>query len=262
MGKHIARKRFGQNFLHDKSVIDKLLAHLRPSESDTLVEVGPGLGALTQPLLEQAGALTVIEIDRDLVSRLQALGQENLTIISADVLSINFASVASGKCLRIVGNLPYNIGTPLLLRLLEQSDAVADIHVMLQKEVVDRLSAQVGSKAYGRLSVMMQSSFAITPLFTVPPGAFEPAPKVQSAVVRLVPLAHIPDKSQRDSLENVTRLAFANRRKTLRNNLRGFLDEDQLIAMNIAPSARAETLSLQQFASLASRLGAKPDKPA
>lgn len=251
MGKHTVRKRFGQNFLHDMSVIDKLISHLRPSPDDTLIEVGPGLGALTYPLLAQAGNLTVIEIDRDLVERLQAQNRDGLSIISGDVLSIDFASIAPGKPLRIVGNLPYNIGTPLLLRLLEQSEHIKDVHVMLQKEVVDRLSAVISTKAYGRLSVMMQSSFAITPLFTVPPTAFEPAPKVQSAVVRLVPLENAPSRAFRDSLENITRVAFANRRKTLRNNLREHLDEDQIRALDIDPGARAETLTLEQFTRLA-----------
>jgi len=251
---HQARKRFGQNFLQDQSVIERMLGFLRLHAADPVIEVGPGLGALTVPLLAQLDQLTVIEIDRDLIERLQARQLPGLIIHSGDVLKFDFSELFEGERLRIVGNLPYNIGTPLLLRLLDAHDLIKDIHVMLQKEVVDRLDARTNTRAYGRLSVMMQSVFDIEPLFTVPPEAFSPAPKVQSAIVRLLPKANVPEKRTIAALESTTRLAFANKRKTLRNNLKGHLDEAALSAMGINPQARAETLELDAFHRLAKRL--------
>jgi 16S rRNA (adenine1518-N6/adenine1519-N6)-dimethyltransferase len=227
---------------------------MRLKKDDKVVEVGPGLGALTLPLLAQLDQLHVIEIDRDLIERLEAQKLDNLTIQSADVLNVDFEPIADGKPLRIVGNLPYNIGTPLLIRLLDVHHILKDVHVMLQKEVVDRLHAKPNTRAFGRISVLMQSVFQIEPLFKVPPGSFVPAPKVDSAVVRLIPLENAMAKSDIKALENCTRIAFANKRKTLRNNLKGHLDEESLESLGINPQARAETLDVNTFHRLSKRL--------
>jgi len=244
---HRARKRFGQNFLQDAHIITRMLAALKPAADDPIIEVGPGMGALTLPLLEQLDTLTVVEIDRDLIAVLHDKALSNLVIHEGDVLDVDWHTMRGGTDLRIVGNLPYNIGTPLLLKLMMVHPIIRDVHVMLQKEVVDRLHAKSGTRAYGRLSVMMQSVFTITPLFTVPATAFHPVPKVESAVVRLKtrPDALASDKLK--VLQQVTRLAFANKRKTLRNNFKGHLNEQQLVALDIDPNARAETLSLEAF---------------
>lgn len=249
--KHQARKRFGQNFLHDDTVITRLIAAMRPARDDRVVEVGPGLGALTLPLLQELDFLSVIEIDRDLIARLRARKLDHLDIHEGDVLSVDWTAMSGGTKLRVVGNLPYNIGTPLLLKLLEVHPLIADIHVMLQKEVVNRLHAEPGTRAYGRLSVLMQSVFSITPLFTVPPGAFHPVPKVESAIVRLKTRPDALPVDKLNTLQEVTRLAFANKRKTLRNNFKGYLNEAQLIDMQIDPQVRAETLTLNDFQRIA-----------
>ena len=251
---HRARKRFGQNFLRDAQVVERMLAALAPAPGDAVVEVGPGLGALTWPLLERAGRLTVVEIDRDLVARLEARADPRLQIIAGDVLGIDFVALADGTPLRLVGNLPYNIGTPLVLRLLEARGAILDVHVMLQKEVIDRLGASPGTRAWGRLSVLVQSAFEVTPLIRVPPGAFEPPPKVHSGVVRLLPREDAPDAAAMAALSHATRLAFAGKRKTLRNNLRGHLEPVAIEALGIDPGARAETLDRDAFARLARAL--------
>ncbi len=235
-------------------MIDRIVDAIGPARSDTLLEVGPGLGALTLPLLDRVDQLQVVEIDRDLIAKLQARQLTNLTIHEADVLSVNWPELANGHALRIVGNLPYNIGTPLLLNLLDVREHVADIHAMLQKEVVDRLSATVGTRAFGRLSVLMQSCFDIDHLFDVPPSAFTPAPKVQSAIVRLTPRANSPSAEQVQKLSQATRMAFANKRKTLRNNFKNTLSEEQLKSAGLNPQARAETLSLADFMLLAEML--------
>ena len=206
------------------------------------------------PLLERVDSLQVIEIDRDLIAKLQQRENPKLTIHEADVLNINWPELAQDSLLRIVGNLPYNIGTPLLLNLLDARACVVDIHVMLQKEVVDRLCASVGSRAYGRLSVLMQSCFNVHELFIVPPSAFTPPPKVQSAVVRLTPLPTTPDKESVKKLSVATRMAFANKRKTLRNNLKEVLPETRMVEAGLNPQARAETLNLDQFLTLAKML--------
>ena len=252
--KHRARKRFGQNFLHDDAVISRLLASLRLQAEDSVVEIGPGLGALTRPLLDQLKHLQVVEIDRDLIARLAALQLPDLSILEGDVLAIDWHQLHTGKALRIVGNLPYNIGTPLLIKLLEVHPLIHDVHVMLQKEVVDRLGAASNTRAYGRLSVLMQSAFEITPLFRVPATAFEPQPKIESAVVRLKTLADAPTTAQIGTLQKTTRLAFANKRKTLRNNLKGYLDDSGFELLGIDPGARAETLSVATFMHLAEHL--------
>jgi len=252
--KHQPRKRFGQNFLNDNLVIDRIIEFINPQSGQTVVEVGPGLAALTQPLLDRVDALQVIEIDRDLIARLAEQNNPKLRIHEADVLDIDWPTFAQGASLRIVGNLPYNIGTPLLLNLLNARAHITDIHVMLQKEVVDRLCAVEASRAYGRLSVLMQSCFDIQELFVVPPSAFTPPPKVQSAVVRLTPLSCTPDGDTVLKLSNATRLAFANKRKTLRNNMKKHLSEQMLRNAGLDPQARAETLTLEQFLLLAKML--------
>ncbi len=227
---------------------------MRLDADDIVVEIGPGLGALTLPLLAQLKQLHVIEIDRDLIQRLEAKELEGLHIQSADVLKVDLQTLAMGNSLRVVGNLPYNIGTPLLLRLLDIHPMLRDVHVMLQKEVVDRLDATCGNRAFGRLSVMMQSVFKIEPLFTVPPTAFEPAPKIDSAVVRLSPLENPLSADDIKALERCTRIAFASKRKTLRNNMKGYLDDQSLEAIDINPQARAETLDINAFHRLSKRL--------
>ena len=251
---HRARKRFGQNFLTDTNMIDRIVQSMRLKPDDSVVEVGPGLGALTLPLLNALDQLTVIEIDRDLIARLRERQLEGLHVHEGDALAVDYTSLVADKPLRLVGNLPYNIGTPLLLRWLDVHASIQDIHVMLQKEVVDRLHATPGNRAFGRLSVLLQSVFTIEPLFTVPPTAFEPAPKVKSAVVRLKPLAEPPSAAELAALQRATRLAFANKRKTLRNNLRAVLDSSDIQALNIDPGARAETLDLGDFQRLATRI--------
>ena len=251
---HQPRKRFGQNFLNDAQVISRIVESINPGTAQNMVEVGPGLGALTLPLLEQLSELQVIEIDRDLIAKLQQRKLPNLVIHERDVLTVDWSSLAVEERIRVVGNLPYNIGTPLLLKLLDAREHVQDVHVMLQKEVVDRLCAQTGTRAYGRLSVLMQSCFDIQALFDVPPEAFTPPPKVQSAVVRLTPLTQSPNAELIEKLSQATRLAFGNKRKTLRNNLKQTLSADSLSAVGIDPQARAETLSLEQFLLIAKML--------
>ena len=258
---HRARKRFGQNFLKDKSVVERIVDAVGPADDTPVVEIGPGLAALTLPLLERHRQLHVIELDRDLVARLQERDLTGLSIEQADALTVDYSALARSlgqdtdkPRLRLVGNLPYNIGTPLLIKLARQHTAIQSLHVMLQREVIDRLAAVPGSKHWGRLSVMVNSVFTATRLFDVPPQCFDPEPKVQSAVARLLPVAHPPDDEELDALETATRMAFANRRKTLRNNFRGILDEAELESAGIDPGSRAETLELDQFKQLASHL--------
>ncbi len=262
---HRARKRFGQNFLHDQTVIGSIVAAVNPQPTEALLEIGPGRGALTWPLLDRAGTLTVVEIDRDLIELLHNQLVERrrdtpagalrpaLVIIEQDVLKLKLAEREDGQPWRVLGNLPYNISTPLLIHLLQFRHCIQDIHVMLQKEVVDRLVAICGTRDYGRLSVLMQSFFIVQPLFGVSPSAFEPVPKVDSGVVRLVPRAQ-PVVEDANHLSQVTRIAFASKRKTLRNNLRGYLEPAELERVGIDPGARAETLTLEQFGQLAALL--------
>ncbi len=252
--RHQPRKRFGQHFLHDPQVIDHILAVIRPLPGEPWVEIGPGLGALTRPLLQAAGELDVVELDRDLLEplRAQCAGLGTLRIHQADALKFDFSQLRSeGPRLRVAGNLPYNISTPLLFHLLAQSEHIHDLHFMLQREVVERMAAGPGEDAYGRLSVMLQYRCRIESLFTVGPGAFQPPPKVWSAVVRLVPreTCAVVVKNEQQFAE-VVRRAFAQRRKTLRNSLRGLLDVDQIKAAGVDPVARPETLGLAAFAAL------------
>ena len=254
---HRPRKRFGQNFLHDPAIIERIVQVVNPQPGQRLVEIGPGKGAITFPLLAACKHLEVIELDRDLVQPLatKAPAFGELVIHQQDALRFDFAALAGGERLRTVGNLPYNISTPLLFHLIAQSDSIQDMHFMLQKEVVDRMAAGPGSRDYGRLSVMIQYRCKVDPLFRVGPGAFQPAPKVDSAFVRLTPWPQ-PPVSVKDAacLETVVRQAFSQRRKTLRNTLKGLVSEQAIRATGTDPTARPETISLEQYAALANQL--------
>ena len=253
---HTPRKRFGQNFLHDPGIIEKIVAAIRPRPGERLVEIGPGQGAITLPLLKVAGSLTVIELDRDLIQPLQNRCRTagDLTVHNTDALRFDFCSLADDAGLRIIGNLPYNISTPLLFHLLDQSRCISDMHFMLQKEVVERMAASPGNGQYGRLSVMLQYRCKVYPLFTIGPGAFTPPPKVDSAFVRLVPFIRPPVNIADEAVfATLVRQAFAQRRKTLRNSLRDLLDADEIRLAGVDPAARAETLDLEAFAALANR---------
>ncbi len=259
---HTARKRFGQNFLHDVSVIENILANLQVNPGEHWVEIGPGQGALTQPLLTKDILLDVVELDRDLVALLKQnfSTHPNLTIHSADALKFNFAALVNPEeKLRIVGNLPYNISTPLLFHLLESSQHIQDMVFMLQKEVVDRICAIPGSKKYGRLSVMMQYHCHPEWLFDVNPESFDPIPQVTSAIIRLTPHRQPPVKINDISVfKKVVAQAFSQRRKTLRNSLKTMINEDVFINLGIDPGARAETISLSDFARLSNEF--EPDE--
>ena len=256
--KHYPRKRFGQNFLRDESTIEAIARAIAPDDRDHIVEIGPGEGALTQALISGEGRLDAIELDRDLRTRLLAAFSTypGFTLYSADALDFDFASLAKGGTrLRVVGNLPYNISTPLIFKLLEQAQIIIDMHFMLQLEVVERLAASPGSKEWGRLGVMAQLRCEVEPLFEVPPEAFYPPPKVRSAVVRLTPHQEPPYPSvDPASLARVVTRAFSQRRKTLRNNFKGTLEDSDFEGLAINPSARAETLSIDDFAAIALHL--------
>jgi len=257
--RHIPRKRFGQHFLHDPGILARIVAAIGPRPDDRLVEIGPGEGALTLPLLRAAGKLTAIELDRDLIEPLREKAQSvgELTIVNADVLKVNFAEFAHDGRIRIVGNLPYNISTPILFHCLDHAAAIADMHFMLQKEVVERMAAPPGSKTYGRLSVMLQLRCSVEALFKVPPGAFRPPPKFDSAIVRLTPLpaSALPDIDPR-ALDRVVRAAFGQRRKTLANALRDVLSAAKIESAGVDPRARAEQLAPDAFVALARLLAA------
>ena len=252
---HRARKRFGQHFLHDGGVVDRIVRAIDPKPGETLVEIGPGLGALTLPLLERARALTVIEIDRDVIPHLQAAcgHAPGLHVIQADALTVDFAGLRApgGGKLRVAGNLPYNISTPLLFHLLEFAGAIQDMHFMLQKEVVRRMAADPDTEDYGRLTVTLAARAEVAELFTVGPGAFKPPPRVDSAVVRVTPRpAPFPIRDLA-VFDRVVKLAFGQRRKTLANALRGTAGPEAFAAAGIDPRARGETLSAEEFARLA-----------
>ncbi len=254
--KHIPRKRFGQNFLTDKSVLDNIVCLIAPQPDDAMIEIGPGLGAMTRLLLKALQQLHVVEIDRDLVTRLQnTFPLDKLTIHQGDALEFDLRQipVAPGKKLRVVGNLPYNISSPLLFHLAQFAPLVQDQHFMLQKEVVERMVSPPGSKAYGRLSVMLQWRYDMTLMMVVPPSAFDPPPKVDSAIVRMAPIRQ-PLPCDGAKLERVVTKAFSQRRKVLRNCVAGLFTENDLIDVGIDPQARAETLPLEQFVLLANRL--------
>lgn len=265
MAAHRPRKRFGQNFLTDRSTAARIAAVIDPGPGDRLVEVGPGRGALTAPLLERCGTLDAIELDRDLVDQLEALpgpGQ-HLRLHQADALRFDYGELARerGGPLRLAGNLPYNIATPLLFHLLEQGEAIADMHFMLQREVVDRLAAGPGTKTYGRLSVMVQMAAEVTPLFRVPPGAFYPVPKVDSAVVRLQRRGpDSPRPANPEAFDTLVARAFRTRRKTLRNALAGLCPDETIARAGIDPGVRAETLSVSDFLRLAEEAFGEPKR--
>ena len=250
---HRARKRFGQHFLADRGVIDAIVAAIDPRPAEELVEIGPGLGALTLPLLEHSKHLTVVELDRDLAARLRR--NPALDVIESDALKLDFAALAAGRAhkLRLVGNLPYNISTPILFHLLPVADLVQDQHFMLQKEVVDRMAAAPATKAYGRLSVMLQWRYHIESLFDVPPHAFEPPPRVDSSVVRMLPWPE-PAALNAALLEELVQVAFSQRRKLLRHTLGRWL-EARAWGGEFDVQRRAEEVPVAEFVSLAQRLG-------
>jgi len=260
---HKARKRFGQNFLHDQMIIQRIVHSFNPKQDDHIVEIGPGEGALTELVLDKIGEMDVIELDRDLIPHLEIrfAVQNGLTIHQADALKFDFCSLtkdkAGNKKLRIIGNLPYNISTPLLFRLFDQAHCIKDMHFMLQKEVVDRMVASAGDSAYGRLSIMLQYFCSAEFMFTVKPEAFRPAPKVDSAIVRLVP--HVKPPVEITNFENFSKLvnySFTLRRKTLRNILKDQLDVSQIEELNIDPTIRPERLSLNDFARISNLISA------
>lgn len=248
--KHHPRKRFGQNFLVDAGIIAAIVAAIRPAHTDRIVEIGPGLGALTRPLLAAVEQMHAIEVDRDLATALKHEFAPRLTVHATDVLGFDFATLGDG--LRVIGNLPYNISTPLLFHIARYLAQVRDIHVMLQQEIVARMVAAPSDRNYGRLSVMLQYRFELEKLIDVPAAAFDPAPKVESAVVRLTPLRP-PRFAARDEalFARLVKTAFSQRRKTLRNSLSAFLAESDLRSLAIAPKARAQELSVAQFVSIA-----------
>ena len=252
---HRPRKRFGQNFLHDPGTIARIVAAIAPRSEEHLVEIGPGQGAITAGLLETAGQLDAIEFDRNLLAELQVRYGEHgrFQLHNADALKFDFCSLATAaQPLRLCGNLPYNISTPLLFRLLDQARCIQDMHFMLQKEVVDRMAAKAGNKVYGRLSVMLQLRCEVTPLFTIGPGAFQPAPKVDSAFVRLQPHAKSPWAiTDYEFLTKMVAQAFSQRRKTLRNTLKGMIDPEVFAMSDIDPGDRAERLTPADFVALA-----------
>jgi 16S rRNA (adenine1518-N6/adenine1519-N6)-dimethyltransferase len=262
---HRPRKRFGQNFLHDPAVIRRIIWAVAPRAGEHLVEIGPGQGAITMELLKAAGSLDAVELDRDLVEPLAERCREigSLRIHNADALTFELCGLASpGTRLRLVGNLPYNISTPLLFRFLDQAPCIEDMHLMLQREVVDRITAAPGSKTYGRLSVMVQAYCQAVPLFTIRPGAFNPAPKVDSAFLRLKPHRPLPYPVEDPRLlARLVAAAFSQRRKTLRNSLRGLVTDGILLAQGIDPGQRAEELSVPAFVSLANAACNEPVMP-
>ncbi|MGH1471009.1 MAG: 16S rRNA (adenine(1518)-N(6)/adenine(1519)-N(6))-dimethyltransferase RsmA [Cellvibrionaceae bacterium] len=273
MEEHTPRKRFGQNFLTDSGIIEKIVGSIAPKPTDNLVEIGPGQGAITIPLLALCSQLNVVELDRDLVARLNILKEKKpgLTIHQGDALSFDFSLLASAeekKSLRVLGNLPYNISTPLIFHLLTFSALIKDMHFMLQKEVVERMAAKEGSKTYGRLSVMVQYACKVTYLFPVPPECFNPRPKVDSAIVRLEPYETFPHPADNvELLKKLVNTCFQHRRKTLRNNLRALIPKEVIEKLDttsqnkstpnhfyIDMSRRPETLSVIEYVNLANSL--------
>jgi 16S rRNA (adenine1518-N6/adenine1519-N6)-dimethyltransferase len=252
---HRARKRFGQNFLHDPYIIGRIVDSIAPQPNEHLVEIGPGQGAITKELLRAAGSMDAVELDRDLITPLAEMCADigDLRIHSADILKFDLCGlVPADSKLRVVGNLPYNISTPIMFHLLDRSNCIQDMHFMLQKEVVTRMGASPGNKQYGRLSVMLQAQCEVTPLFEIGPGSFKPAPKVDSAFVRLdpyiTPPVQIEDKTW---FHRVVAQAFSQRRKTLRNSLRELIEAGTMVQLGIDPGLRAEQLDVAAFAKLA-----------
>jgi 16S rRNA (adenine1518-N6/adenine1519-N6)-dimethyltransferase len=259
---HQPRKRFGQHFLHDPGVIGRIVAAIAPQPRDRMVEIGPGLGAITLPLLARLDRLHAIEIDRDAIKHLREITRDDprLHIHSADVLRFSLAEIEPNERLRLVGNLPYNISTPLLFHLIEQRERILDMHFMLQKEVVDRMAAAPASEHYGRLTVMLAPWLRVEPLFDIGPGAFRPPPKVMSTVVRLTPHETPLPIAEPRHYAAVVAAAFSQRRKTLRNSVKPLLETEDIVAAGIDPSLRAEVLSPAQFAALSAQLGPRLQK--
>jgi 16S rRNA (adenine1518-N6/adenine1519-N6)-dimethyltransferase len=260
---HFARKRFGQNFLTDQFVIDSIVSAIHPMPGQAVVEIGPGLAALTEPVASRLDSMTVIELDRDLAARLETnpkmLGK--LRVIQSDAMKVDFGELSKelGQPLRVFGNLPYNISTPLMFHLFLYTDAISDMHFMLQKEVVNRLVAGPNSKAFGRLTVMAQYYCNIIPVLEVPPESFTPAPKVNSAVVRLIPHKTIPYPV--DDIRILSRLttdAFNQRRKTIRNSLGHLFTPEQMSTLGLDLQMRAENISVEQYCKLANWLSTRP----
>jgi 16S rRNA (adenine1518-N6/adenine1519-N6)-dimethyltransferase len=261
MSVHKAKKKFGQNFLVDEQIIADIIAAIRPEPEDNMVEIGPGLGALTRPLLKKLNHLHVVEIDRDIIARLendypQDSPKSKLTIHAGDALEFDFSTLAAP--LRIVGNLPYNISSPLLFHFAAYAERITDMHFMLQNEVVERMVAEPSTPEYGRLSVMLQYRFFMEKLLDVPPESFRPAPKVNSAIVRMLPLPASEIAVRNEKLfVAIVRTAFGQRRKTLRNTLRGYLDEIAFEKLGINPQLRAENLAVADFIKVANYLDEK-----
>ncbi len=254
---HRHKKQLGQHFLHEAGIIERIVRAIDPKPGDDLVEIGPGAGALTVPLLKRHGALTVIEFDRDLIDGLNAMSQAiaPINIVHADVLTVDLSALHPGKKIRLVGNLPYNISSPILFHALSHAAAITDMHFMLQKEVVDRMAAAPGSKVYGRLSVMVQAVANVQSLFRVPPGAFTPPPKVDSAIVRVIPKsAETIGIANRELFARVVQAAFGQRRKTLRNALSEVCEPAAMMQAGIDPSDRAERIDVPRFIALANLL--------
>ena len=257
---HRARKRFGQNFLTDPLTIQRIVNTINPAAGELILEIGPGQAALSEPLAESDAELHLLEIDRDLAARLQIMfkPEGRAEVHTGDALQVDFSEIVNGRRFRLVGNLPYNISTPLLFHVLQWNELIIDMHFMLQQEVVRRMAAEPGNKAWGRLSVMCQYYCQVIPLFGVPPEAFTPAPKVQSMFVKLVPHDQAPVKiNDMTVFERLVSQAFSMRRKTLRNSLKGMLDASMIESAGIDPGARPETLGLAHFAALSEILESK-----
>jgi 16S rRNA (adenine1518-N6/adenine1519-N6)-dimethyltransferase len=257
MSGHKAQKRFGQNFLVDQNIIADIVRAIRPEAADNMVEIGPGLGALTRPLLKQLNTLHVVEIDRDIIARLKTdYPQDKIVIHEGDALKFDFATL--GAPLRIVGNLPYNISSPLLFHFADYAGRITDMHFMLQNEVVERMVAEPSTPEYGRLSAMLQYRFYMEKLIDVPPQSFRPAPKVDSAIVRMIPLPQKDIVVDDEALyAEIVMAAFGQRRKTLRNTLKGYLAEDDFAQLGIDAQLRAENLGYLEFARMANWVGSK-----
>ncbi|WCN08353.1 16S rRNA (adenine(1518)-N(6)/adenine(1519)-N(6))-dimethyltransferase RsmA [Marinomonas mediterranea] len=257
---HKARKRFGQNFLHDMGIIRRIVACIAPKEGQRVVEIGPGKGALTEGIISATKSMDVVELDRDLIPILKVnlFKYPDLRVHEADAMKFDFRQLATEGNIRVVGNLPYNISTPLIFHLLEQADVIDDMHFMLQKEVVDRLAARPGDSLYGRLSVMAQYFCSVESLFIVGPDSFDPPPKVDSAIVRMTPYTTLPVVAHDlKGLEDTVRIGFQQRRKTLRNNYKGTLTAEELESIQIDPTLRPERLDIPDFVRIANYLHEK-----
>jgi 16S rRNA (adenine1518-N6/adenine1519-N6)-dimethyltransferase len=252
--KHIAKKKFGQNFLKDTSIINAIIQSINPVPDDLLIEIGPGLGALTKPLLEKTNHLLAIEVDRDIVAWMEnEYSKKNITVFNEDILNFNFDQF--DQKVRIVGNLPYNISTPILFKCIDNITNIKDLHFMLQKEVVDRMIAVPSSSEYGRLSVMLQYYFVMEHLMHVPKESFDPEPKVESSFVRLIPYKHYPFVANNiEQFGRIVKEAFSQRRKTIRNTLKSFISENDFQKIDINPQLRAENLAVSDFVKISNYL--------